>query len=156
MDNAAGPDTPPFDVVATVVAALRAHGAEAAIGGSGLLAALGLVEQVRDWDVTTDTDTGVVERALRSTGLPYRRSTAGDGPYRSRARVIVAADEHDVDVLVAFAVQDGDRVVPLPTRVTRTWRGLPIADPLVWRDAYRLLGRTERAVLLQNWIDEDH
>jgi hypothetical protein len=52
----AAPRTPPFQVVSQVLAALRRHGAEAAIGGSGLLAALGLVDQVRDWDVTTEID----------------------------------------------------------------------------------------------------
>jgi hypothetical protein len=59
-----------------------------------------------------------------------------------------------VDVIVGFALEHGDRIVHFPTRVTRTWRGLPIADPLVWLDTYRLLGRTDRADLLQIWVDQ--
>ena len=83
--------------VTAVVEALQGRAAVAAVGGSGLLAALGLVERVRDWDVTTDAPTRTVEEALRSTGLP-------------------------------------------------------IADPAVWLRAYRLLGRHDRADLLQAWL----
>jgi len=56
--------TPALSVVAAVVDALQARGAVAAVGGSGLLAALGLVDSVRDWDVTTDAETQTVEAAL--------------------------------------------------------------------------------------------
>lgn len=38
--------------------------------------------------------------------------------------------------------------------MTRTWRGLPIADPDVWLRAYRLMQRHDRAHLLQHWYDE--
>lgn len=154
VDLAASPRTPPFETVVEVVEALRAHGAEAAVGGSGLLAALGLVDHVRDWDVTTDAQTATVEAALRSMGVTYTPTTAGGGVYGTRARFIVAAHDHEVDVLVGFALRDGDRIVPLPTRVTRTWRGLPMADPLIWLRAYRLLGQWERADRLQEWMDE--
>jgi hypothetical protein len=80
-------------VVTDVIAALQVHGVVAAVGGSGLLAALGLVDQVRDWDVTTDAATETVEVALRSTGLTYTRTVAGDQQYATRARfAVVAAD----------------------------------------------------------------
>jgi hypothetical protein len=42
--------------------------------------------------------------------------------------------------------------VDLPSSTTRTWRGLPIADPSVWARAYRLLGRTDRADALDAWL----
>jgi len=67
--------------VSQVVTALQDHGADAALGGSGLLAALGLVDAVRDWDVTTDADPAVVEAALQSIGATYDIQTGGDGPY---------------------------------------------------------------------------
>jgi hypothetical protein len=79
--------------VSQVVTALQDHGADAALGGSGLLAALGLVDAVRDWDVTTDADPAVVEAALQSIGATYDIQTGGDGPYRSRARFVVAASD---------------------------------------------------------------
>ncbi len=146
--------TPPLAAVVAVVNALQAQGAVAAVGGSGLLAALGLVDWVRDWDVTTDAPTQTVQAALSATGLPVDPAPAGQGSYATRARFAVRGVAHDVDVLVGFALRDHGHVVPLPTRVTRTWRGLPIADPMVWLRAYRLLGRQDRADLLQHWHDQ--
>ena len=148
--------TPPLPIVAAVVAALQAHGAVAAVGGSGLLAALGLVDSVRDWDVTTDAATQTVESALAQvSGATVAPAASGDAGYATRARFVVRGNDHEVDVLVGFALLEEDQVVPLPTRVTRTWQGLPIADPEVWLRAYRLLGRHERADLLQRYLDED-
>ncbi len=61
------------------------------------------------------------------------------------ARFVVPCADHDVDVLVGFALRDNrGGVVPLPARVTRTWSGLPIADPDVWLRAHRLLQRHDR------------
>jgi len=142
--------TPPLSAVVAVLDALQARGAVAAVGGSGLLAALGLIGRVRDWDVTTDAPTQTVQAALSDTGLPVVVASAGQGGYATRARFV----GHDVDVLVGFALRDHGHVVPLPTTVTRIWRGLPIADPEVWLQAYRLLGRQDRADLLQRWHHE--
>ncbi len=148
--------TPPLSVVAAVVAALQAHDAVVAVGGSGLLAALGLVDAVRDWDVTTDAATQAVEAALADVpGLTVTAAPSGEAGYATRARFLVHGIDHDVDVLVGFALLDHEHVVSLPTRVTRMWRGLPIADPAVWLRAYRLLGRHQRADLLQRWLDGD-
>ncbi len=146
--------TPPLSAVVVVIDALHAQGAVAAVGGSGLLAALGLIDRVRDWDVTTDAPTPAVQAALSATGLPVVPASAGQGSYATRARFAVRGAGHDVDVLVGFALRDRGHVVPLPTTVTRIWRGLPIADPEVWLQAYRLLGRQDRADLLQHWHDE--
>jgi hypothetical protein len=148
--------TPPLSVVTAVLEALQAHDAVAAVGGSGLLAALGLVDSVRDWDVTTDAATETVEAALAGVaGAAVTAASAGEAGYATRARFIVHSDDHDVDVLVGFALLEQQQVVPLPTRVTRMWRGLPIADPAVWLQAYRLLGRHHRADMLQRWLDAD-
>lgn len=125
----------------------------AAAGGSGLLAALGLIDRVRDWHVTTDAPTQTVQAALSATGLPVAPASAGQGSFATRARFAVRGVGHDVDVLVGFSLRDRGQVFPLPTRVTRTWRGLPIADPMVWLRAYRLLGRHDRADQLQHWYD---
>ncbi len=149
--------TPPLSVVTAVVSALQSEGAVAAVGGSGLLAALGLVDSVRDWDVTTDAATQTVEAALAGVaGAVFSAAPAGEAGeagYATRARFIVHSEDHDVDVLVGFALLEDEQVVPLPARVTRNWRGLPIADPTVWLQAYRLLGRHDRADLLQRWLD---
>ncbi|WP_158879559.1 hypothetical protein [Amycolatopsis anabasis] len=144
------PALPPVAPVRVVLDALAARGAEAAVGGSGLLAALGLGSVVHDWDVTTEAPAEVVRSALGDTGLTFRPDTVRDGPYATRERF--AVDEGPVDVLVGFAIRTATGVEALPTRVTGHWRGLPLADPAVWARAYRLLGRTAKADLLDEWL----
>ncbi|SDS78723.1 hypothetical protein [Microlunatus soli] len=146
---------PPLDDVRAVIEALEANGAVAAVGGSGLLAAIGVVDTIRDWDVTTEAADKVVVDALSSVGLPYRDAAMRDGVYATRQRFLVDAGDHEIDVLVDFSAHSPDGVVHFPTRVTRRWHGLPIADPEVWADAYRRMGRRERAELLDRWLAEN-
>ena len=144
---------PPLDLVLRTVNALRAHAAVSALGGSGLLAALGLTDRVRDWDLTTDAEPEVVAAALGAAGLEHRQVTAGDDRFATRARFRVDGDDHEVDLLVGFGFRVNGSTIPMPTRVTGHWRDLPLGDPVVWAQAYRLMGRTERADSLQTWLD---
>lgn len=132
---------------------LESHGLVGAIGGSGLLAALGLTRVVHDWDITTDGAPSSVEIALIEAGYPYRSGSAGEGNFATTALYAVDAISHEVDVIVGFAVRSEGRRVDLPTRVTGLWRGLPLADPSVWEQAYRMMGQTTKADLLAAWLD---
>jgi hypothetical protein len=144
--------TPRMDVLRAVLAALDEAGVVAALGGSGLLAALGLVDRVRDWDVTTDADPDAVRSALDAYRLAYRAEPAGDGVFATTAHLCVNGDDHDVDLIVGFAVRVGDAVITLPTRVTGHWDGIPLGDPGIWATAYRHLGRHDRADVLEEWL----
>ncbi len=147
-------DIPTLDVVRRVVRCLEGGGLEVALGGSGLLAALGLMDVVHDWDVTTDGQASTVELALERTGFPFRECAAGDGDFATVAHYIVDGQSHEVDVMVGFALRHGDRTIELPTRVSGRWRGLPLADPAVWEQAYRLLGEGFKADLLSRWNED--
>ena len=146
------PQLPRLDVVLRTVSALQKPGLVTALGGSGLLAALGLTDTVRDWDLTTDAEPEAVAAALTSAHLKYDAVPAGDGPYATRARFCVDGDDHDVDLMVGFAVRSNGSRIALPTRVTGVRFGLPLGDPVVWALAYRLMGRDERAATLQAWL----
>lgn len=143
---------PSTEVLRTVLAALGDAGIAAAVGGSGLLAAHGLVSRVRDWDLTTDADPPAVKAALTSAGIPYIPQPSGDGTYASRARLHVDGGDHEIDIIVGFAIRVGETIRELPTRITGYWLGLPLADPAVWVDAYRLAGRHTRADTLEAWL----
>jgi hypothetical protein len=142
-----------LDVVRAVAAALAERSIRVALGGSGLLAALGLADQVRDWDLTTDSEPADVAEALAAAGIAWSRVSSGEGQYATRARLCVDAGDHQVDVIIGFAVRDtGGRIQQLPASVTGSWEGLPLGDPRVWATAYRLLGRTDRAATLDRWL----
>lgn len=150
--GAAGVTMPDVEPLRAVLAALDGMGITAAVGGSGLLAALGLTDRVRDWDVTTDADSRAVEAALAGAAIRYAARPSGDGAFATRARLHVDGGDHEIDIIIGFAVRAGGRVHELPTRVTGRWLGLPLADPAVWARAYRLIGRDGPADLLHAWL----
>lgn len=141
-------ELPPLQPVSAIVADFESRGWPVALGGSAVLAALGLVETVRDWDVTVEAAPDAVLAALRALGLSAHDATTPEPPFATAARLVVEAGDHELDVLVGFALRDGDAVWPVPVRVWRHWQGLPVAHPGDWVRAYRLMGRTERAAAL--------
>src|ERR1700685_4184408 len=104
-------EVPDMSVVRLVLRKLAESELSAAIGGSGLLAALGLTDVVHDWDVTTDGPTSAVVDALDSAGVPYRQAPAGIGVYASDGLYVVDGGDHEVDVIVGFAVRVGNRKI---------------------------------------------
>jgi hypothetical protein len=140
--------TPPLSGVRAAVAALEAAGLEVALGGSGLLAAHGLVERVGDWDLTTDASFDAVLEALALGEVPVfaaRDGAPDEAPHASEALLSLAGG---VDLIIGFALlDDGGARIPLPTRVSGRWNDLPLGDLSVWEQAYNLLGRTDRAAL---------
>ncbi|SEE93127.1 hypothetical protein [Ruania alba] len=147
----------PLGVLPRLHDALAAHGA-VALGGSGLMRALGLDVAVNDWDLVTDVDPAVVSAVLEQLGLPAQQVEGDSAQFATRALFEVADPETGggIDVLVDFAIMDGGRAVPIPVRPFRRWRGLWLAHPRDWVLAYRLMGRTEKASLLQDWLAAEH
>ncbi|WP_152360512.1 hypothetical protein [Microlunatus speluncae] len=148
-DDAAVVHTPPLGGVHRLVAVLQVASWRPALGGSGLLVALGLADTAADWDVTVDAPVESVIAALDRAGLAYRDETRSDGSYASDRRLVF---DGPIDLLINFALRGPDGVEQLPTRVTGCWRGLPLADPVVWARAYRLLGRDAKAELLEQTL----
>ena len=67
--QADGVALPGTQVLPAVLAALGNASVVAAVGGSGLLAPLGLTSRVRDWDITTDASPQAVRAALTAAGI---------------------------------------------------------------------------------------
>src|ERR1700712_3770045 len=100
--------TPPLSGVRAAVAALESAGLGVALGGSGLLAAHGLVERVGDWDLTTDAAVDDVLEALVAAEIPVfaaRDGAPDEAPHASKA---LFALRGSVDLIVGFAHLDGD------------------------------------------------
>lgn len=154
--------SPPLRNALALVRPLEAAGIECALGGSGLLAALGLGSEVRDWDLTTDVPW------TRSLDVLWRALPADDrsrGP-ASRARrradlgaVLAGTDELHADhklmfpelhaeLIHHFAFYMKGNVVHVPTRVSGRWKGIPLGSPEGWAIAYDLMGRDAKAELL--------
>lgn len=132
--QAAGVATPPLEGLRRVTDRLDAAGIAWAVGASGLLAALGLVDQVNDWDVQVEADPTAV-RALYPD-MPY--TFHGHGGCHADWKLAFEAERTELIPRFAFFVPGG--VVRVALHVTREWRGLPIASPEGWAVAYGLMG----------------
>ena len=137
-----------MDLVARLQAALRDAGIGSVVGGSGLLASLGLVDTVNDWDLVTDGDEAAVAEVLRALGLPAAPDAGDPGGFATRALHRLERDGEQVDLLVGFAIRTPDAVVRIPAAPGGTWRGLTMARPEDWRVAYSAMGRSDKAALL--------
>lgn len=146
-----GAGHPPLRVVQAVHRDLAARG-QVVLGGSGLLHALGLVDSVADWDLVTDVPAEQVAGVLADRSLVAQR-LGGDLPgFATAALFRVDAGDHQIDVLVDFAIRVAGRVTAIPARPWRTWQGMTLARPEDWALAYELMGREEKAALLRDWL----
>jgi hypothetical protein len=60
---------PPSDPLLEAVSRLEGAGLVVALGGSGLLGALGLATEAHDWDLTTDSAPGDVAALTQAPGV---------------------------------------------------------------------------------------
>ncbi len=134
--------TPPLSPLLEIVERLERAGIVCALGGSGLLAALDLVDAVRDWDLTADAP---LERLLPlARGL--RHETTGGDALHADAKLVLP--DLSVEVIAQFAFHVPGGVVRIPTVVSGCWRDVPLASPEAWAVAYDLLGRPAKRDLL--------
>jgi hypothetical protein len=141
-----------------VLARLDAAHLPHALGASGLLASLGLVERVNDWDVTVDAPIEALRAAVAGEGLDEH------GPQGGHADHKLALRGAPIELIARYAVEVPGGVVRIPTVVTGAWHGAPVGSPTAWAVAYALLARVDdppkraqraaRAEALFGWIAE--
>jgi hypothetical protein len=142
---------PPIEPLQLVVNRLAGAGIQAALGGSGLLFSLGLVDAVRDWDLTTDATLAEVSAAL-GADIPWQPSPTGDQGYATVNRINITPNGADIDMMIRFAVRCEGGVVRFPTIVTGQFDGIPVGSPEVWAVAYQLIGRPAKADMLHEYL----
>lgn len=129
-------------------------GVPCVVGGSALLAARGLVERVNDWDLVVDAERGEdALRIVRSLDLPVRAVRDAHPPFETELLIVIDAGDHDIDVMVGFAVRGSDGVrVDVSTTAEPgnlgVWNGLRLGRADEWARAYAAMGRESRAALL--------
>jgi hypothetical protein len=144
---------PPWEPLHAVAVHLDRAGLSFALGASGLLAAHGLVSRVNDWDLTVEADLDAIAEACAGFEFTRHGNTGCHADHK------LGLEHERVELIARFAFFVPGGVVRIPTRVTGSWRGIPLGSPLAWAAAYALMGeledsprRRERAELLFEWL----
>jgi hypothetical protein len=142
--------TPSLPALIQIGNRLHQHDVIFALGGSGLLASLGLVDDVRDWDLTTDASWEKVKPALE--GLNYTLIPP-NGIFATQYLCQIRIDTTVIELMGSFAIYTSAGTKhAVRTRILRYWNNVPVGCPEEWARAYDLIGRPEKAQLLQNYL----
>jgi len=137
---------PPSGPLIDLVRRLEDAGLVVALGGSGLLGALSLATEARDWDLTTDSR--LEEVAVKLEGRDLERV----GPSGIHADHKLRLAGGAVEIICGFAIRSGESVVRIPTAVSARVEQVPLGSPEAWAAAYALLGREEKSERLMRWL----
>jgi hypothetical protein len=131
--------SPPLPLLRGYVERLERAGLTVGLAGSGLLAALGLIDTVHDWDLTTDDP---YDRVVAALGDEPFIAHGSDGLHADRKLALAGGA---VELIVGFAFHSAGGVIRIPTIVSARVEGIPLASPEGWAIAYHLLGRAGKA-----------
>ena len=132
---------PPMAPLRRITDRLDAAGIEWGVGASGLLASLGLVDRVNDWDIQVEADPDRVRAVFAGDEYGFH----GHGGCHADWKLAFAEARTEVIPRFAFFVPAG--IVHVKLSVSRHWRGLPIASPEGWACAYWLMGEYDEPSL---------
>ncbi len=119
-----------------------------ALGGSGLLYYLKLIDSVNDWDITVECPKDTLVSAIN--GYDWVEQWSGDHPFASQYRLSI--DSLNIDFIGSFAFHSEDEVLKLPVSIIGDWDGIKISSLEVWYVAYSLMGRQEKANLIMSYL----
>lgn len=141
--------TPSLASLRDVLARLAGAGFQPALGGSALLAHLGLLEggAAHDWDLTVDAPAREVWGAVRELDPRY----AGSGGRHADEKLMLPS--HALEIICGFAFRTPEGIVRIPAHVGEVADRVPFATAEAWLVAYTLLQREPQAAALRGWLE---
>ena len=142
--------TPSFEALELISKRFSKSNILHALGGSGLLFALGINQEVRDWDIATEASLENVMEALE--GLESKLIPNNE-LFKSHYLIKVTHNNTEIDIIGHFSIKksDGDHHA-VPVKIFGYWNSIPLADPKEWLLAYKLMGRYEKAAKLESYL----
>jgi hypothetical protein len=128
---------PPLALLQDVSARLTAAGVVHALGTSGLLFALGLVDHANDWDLTCECSLETLQEVFASEPQVAHGNSGIHADHKLQL--------HDgaIELIARYAFFSGPDVIRIPTLVAEPWNGVPLGMLEPWAAAYWLMGHLE-------------
>ena len=134
---------------------------EWALGSSMMLYFKGITSNFHDIDLmVADHDAECVRTILSEMGASFPSDSIPNPMYRTKTFMEFLIDSVEVDVMAGFAIVNDGTVydcalrkeqivekIPLGTEV------IPLQSPLLWCKYYRLMGRTEKAEMIEKAME---
>lgn len=144
-----------------IVHRLNEAGVEWALGASMLLYFRGITSDFHDIDLmVADHDAECVRTILSEMGELCPPNPKPNPMYRTKAFMEFLIDSVEVDVMAGFAiVKDGNvydcalRKEQIVEKMPLGEEVIPLQSPLLWCKYYRLMGRPERADMIEKAME---
>ena len=144
-----------ISVLKTIARALNERDITWALGASMLLYFKGSVPEFHDIDLmVADEDADAAQTVLSSLGTlqPAKPNTK----YKTKRFREYVIDGVDVDVMVGFAIVDGEETVDcslkkeqIVEQINLDGEQIPLQSPMLWCTYYERMGRHEKAALIR-------
>ena len=130
---------------------------EWALGASMLLYFKGIVSEVHDIDLMVSTrDAELVREILSEMGELHPANPISNPMYRTKVFMEFTIASVDVDVMAGFAIVNEGKIYDcslykeqIVERMTLGTEIIPLQSPILWCKYYRLMGRNEKADLIE-------
>ena len=134
---------------------------EWALGASMLLYFKGITSEFHDIDLmVADRNTECVRRILSEMGESCPSDSIPNPMYRTKTFMEFLIDSVEVEVMAGFAIVKDGKVYDCALRKEQIVEKMPLGEevvplqsPLLWCEYYRLMGRTEKAEMIEKAIE---
>lgn len=134
---------------------------EWALGASMLMYFKGITSEFHDIDLmVAERNTECVRKILSEMGESCPAESIQNPMYRTKTFMEFIIDSVEVDVMAGFAIVKDGKVYDCALRkeqiVEKMLLGeevVPLQSPLLWCKYYRLMGRTEKAEMIEKAIE---
>ena len=142
--------TPSFAALKQVSDRLKEANIDHALGGTGLLFALGLIGEVHDWDITVEAPLELIEPML--AGLIWEPVGPSEA-FSSDFLIRIFLEGAVIEIISGFTILRSGQKHRIPFSVAGQWKGVPLANPKTWQKAYELMGQIHKSKALANHLE---
>ncbi|MEK4436140.1 MULTISPECIES: hypothetical protein [Paenibacillus] len=138
-----------YQVLLPLIKRLEENNIPYALGGSGLLHYLGLIDFVNDWDIVVECPKHLLFSIINE--YDFTEQESGDYPFASQYRISI--ESLKIDFIGYFALYSDDTIINLPVHSMGKWDIINVSSPELWYVAYYLMNRKSKANIILKYLN---